>query len=114
MSDRPEAPSRRPGQRAPYGLSFGIEELKTIHFWADKSNFRLAIVLDQVVEGAEFEEMLVLSENSSRCRSVTLWRTASSVIVQAQHSRPNAFRTMRDALSSIKVRNPARPARRWF
>ena len=114
MSDLPEAPSRRPAQRAPYGLSFAIEELKCIHSWAEKSDLHLAIVLDQVVEGAEFEEMLVLSENSSRRRSVTLWQTASSVIVQAQHSRPTAFRTVRDALSSIKVKALARPARRWF
>ena len=114
MSDRPEAPYRKPAHRAPYGLSFAVEELTSIQFWADQADFRLAIILDQVSDGVEFEEMLVLHENSGRKRSVTLWRTASSVILQAPHCRPAPYRTVRDALASIRIKAPGRPARRWL
>lgn len=114
MPERPEAQARRPAQRAPYGLSFTIEELNSVQYWADHSDFKLAIILDQVCDGVEFEELLVLTEISSRRRSVTLWRTASNIIVQAPHARPHAFRTVRDALSSIRVKPLVRSGRRWF
>ena len=110
----PDTPACRTAQRAPHGLSFSIDELNRIIQWTERSSSHLRIVLDQVVDGVEFEELLVLTEQSARRRSVTLWRTASSVIVQEPHRRPNAFRSVADALGSIRVKPHSRSPRWWF
>jgi hypothetical protein len=89
--------------RAPYGLSFPIEELILLRSWAEQRKLQLIVALDWVLDGAEFEELLILSAaGDSRRRTLTLWRTQEGVFAQTLHGRPHGFETLRELLSQVR------------
>ncbi len=94
--------------RAPYGLSFAIEDLVTIREWSDARGLVMNVLLDQTMEEAEFEELLILSPPDRSRRTLTIWRTVSSFYLQMPDAAPRAFPVLEEALDSLR---PARPKR---
>jgi hypothetical protein len=97
--------------KPPYGLSFSIEDLIAVRSWAEQRNLRLGVATDQVVDGAEFEEMLILAPKNRDRRTLTLWRTYSGLYAQTPHGRPRQFATVAEMLESIR---PVPKRRRSF
>jgi hypothetical protein len=98
--------------KAPYGLSFPVEELMQIRQWAENRNLRMVVALDQVVDDAEFEEMVILAPPHRRRRTLTIWRTVGSVFMQTSSGRPRAFASLEEGLASLR---PSRPKRKsWL
>ena len=93
---------------APYAIAFSIEELILVRSWAEQRGLHLTIATDQVVDGAEFEEMLVVAPAGRQRRTLTLWRTRTTVFAQTSHGRPRAFDTLKDLLDCLR---PARQPR---
>lgn len=85
----------------PYGLAFAIEDLSDIRRWAEAHQFTMLVVLDHVMNGVEYEEMVVLSVAEQRERRVFLWRTFGTVYAQAAYMAPRAFTTVPQALNSF-------------
>ena len=63
-----------------------------------------------MLDGAEFEEMLVIVPQGRQHRNLTLWRTQTAVFAQLPQGRPRAFATMKDALESLR---PAQTRAGW-
>ncbi len=95
----------------PYGLAFPIEDLVLLRGWAEQRQLQLAIALDWTVDGAEFEELLIVSPGGSRPRTMTLWRTQEGVFAQTPTGYPHGFDTMQDLLDQVR---PARPKNSWL
>lgn len=102
-----EAEARR---AAPFGLSFGIDDLLAARGWAEARRLRMQVVLDRVIDGAEFEEMLLLLAADGRRRIATVWRTEGGIVSQAPGRMPRLFSGMAEALGALAP--PRR--RRWF
>lgn len=96
-------------QKPPYARAFAIEELLMVRDWCQQRGLLMTVVLDQVLDHAEFEEMLVLSPPDRRRRTLTMWRTVGSVLLQVPKGCPHAFETVPAALASLR---PARRKRR--
>ncbi len=76
--------------------------------WAQQRGLHLTIATDQVRNGAEFEEMLILAPQGGQPRCLTVWRTANSVFAQTPQSRPHGFTTLKELLDALQ---PAQKAR---
>ena len=100
--------------RAPYGLAFEIDDLTAIRRWAEERRLRVSVVLDCVMDGAEFEELLVLAPAGSQRRTMTVWRTQDGVCAQTPSSSPHGFRTVQDMLSHIRPVRARTPWRQRF
>ncbi len=87
---------------APYAIAFSIEDLILVRSWADQRDLRLTVVTDQVLDGAEFEEMLIISPRNRDRRTLTLWRSENTVFAQTPQGRPRAFYTVKDLLESLR------------
>jgi len=83
----------------PYGLSFAVPDLMFVRDWVQRREFHLSILLDQVLDGAEFEELLLIRAKLRGRRALTLWRTGSHVIAQAAGGQPRAFSGVQPALA---------------
>jgi len=88
--------------KPPYGLSFQIEELVLVRRWAEERGLHLIVALDQMLENAEFEEMLILVPPDRKRRTLTIWRTLGSIFLQVPNGRPRAFATVEEALASLR------------
>jgi hypothetical protein len=99
--------------RTPYGLAFPLHELVFVRDWARRAGLRVSIRLDQVLDGAEFEEMVVLTATGRPCRAVSLWRTANGVIAQQAGGQPRVFAGARAALSFASLSLSGLPAARY-
>ncbi len=106
--------------RTPYGLSFHVHELVFVRQWAERQGLTMSIKLDQVIDGAEFEELLLISgPGPGRARqALTLWRTDHSFIAQAAGGHPKGFAGIKLALAHFAgafgvAPVPARAASRW-
>jgi hypothetical protein len=86
-------------QRKPYGLAFDIEDLGEMRRWAQGHRFVMLVVLDHVIDGIEFEEMVVLSASERRDRRVLLWRSFGTVYAQTVGAKPRGFTTVPQALN---------------
>lgn len=86
----------------PYAIAFSIEELLLVRSWAHQRGLCLTIATDQVINGAEFEEMLILAAPGRQTRTLTLWRTPTAVFGQTPQSRPRAFETLKDVLGTLR------------
>ncbi|HTZ71709.1 MAG TPA: hypothetical protein VMB71_13720 [Acetobacteraceae bacterium] len=84
--------------RTPYGQAFPLEELVFVRDWAIRRGLTMAVLLDQVLDGAEFEELVLLRGGGPRRRALTIWRTAGSVVAQTVGAQPRAFTCMEGAL----------------
>ena len=89
-------------RKAAYGLAFTIEDLVVVRDWAQRRRLRLAIALDRTLDGAEFEEMLVLSPAHGNRSTLTVWRTEDGVFAQAPHGVPHRFATIPELLSQLR------------
>ncbi len=103
--------------KAPYGLAFPVHELVFIRAWAEKRGLSMKVLLDQVLEGAEFEEMLLVrglvpSRHSPSRGSLTLWRVSGgAVVAQAQGGQPRVFGGVHAALSHAGAMFALKPSR---
>jgi hypothetical protein len=93
---------------APYAIAFAIEELLLVRSWAQQRGLHLTIATDQVRNGAEFEEMLILTSKGRQPPSLMIWRTANAVFAQTPQSRPHGFATLKELLAAL---HPAQKAR---
>jgi hypothetical protein len=98
--------------KAPYGLAFPVHELVFIRAWAEKRGLSMKVLLDQVLEGAEFEEMLLVRGLVPSRRSLTLWRVSGgAVVAQAQGGQPRVFGGVHAALSHAGAMFTLKPSR---
>lgn len=88
--------------KPPYGLAFPIEELVMVRDWAGARGLCMIVALDQTLDYADFEEMLILAPPDRKRRTLTIWRTLGSVFLQVPHGRPRAFATVQEALASVR------------
>ena len=95
------SPGRAPGRAmAPYGLAFPVHELVFIRAWAEKRGLTMRVLLDQVLDGAEFEEMLLIRGLVKSRRALTVWRVSGGeVVAQSEGGQPRAFGGVHAALS---------------
>jgi hypothetical protein len=77
--------------KAPYGLSFTLKDLLYIRSWAERGGLRMEVLLDQVMEGAEFEELLLLRRANAGRRALSIWHTSEGIIAQAAGGQPKLF-----------------------
>jgi hypothetical protein len=106
--------------KAPYGQAFPLHELVFMCDGARQRGLRMTILLDQVLDGAEFEELVMIRSAGRAGRpghDVSLWRTAHCVIAQAAGRQPKAFggicAAMDHALSNLPGAAPARRRFSW-
>ncbi len=77
--------------KAPYGLSFAVQDLLLLRGWAEPRGLRMEILLDQVMDGAEFEELILVRRHGRGRRALSIWRTSAGVIAQAVGGHPMLF-----------------------
>lgn len=89
-----------PQQRAarPEGLAFDIPDLMMMRGWADYHNLPLTLSLDTVIDGAEYEEYVIIGDGQ-RCWH--LWRLADGIAVRSAGSKAVLFAEMPDALDLL-------------
>ena len=75
----------------PYGLAFTLADLVVARKWAEQRNLHMNVVLDAIIDGSEFEEMLVIAPEGSARRTLTIWRTADTVYAQLRPARRMAL-----------------------
>ena len=101
-------------RKTPQGLSFGLHELVHVRDWVHRRGLILNILLDQVLDGAEFEELVLVRAPAPSCRAVSLWRTPAGVVAQAAGGQPRIFRGVRAALhhasAQLRAATPPRPS----
>ena len=102
-----QSPSR---VRSPHGEAFAVHELVFIRAWAHARGLSLRILLDEVLDGEEFEEMLLLGARKSR-RVLRLWRVAGGVVSQAEGGSPHVFGGIHSALSHAGAHFTPQPMR---
>jgi hypothetical protein len=101
--------------KAIYGESFPLPELTFMRDGAGRRGLRMTILLDQVLDGAEFEEVVLIRPTFRPHRAVTVWRTANCIVAQAAGGQPKAFGGIRAAMDHVFASLPrATPATRRF
>ncbi len=100
--------------RMPYGLAFPLAELIYVRDWAACRGLSMLVLLDQVLDGAEFEELLLLRGATPGRRALTMWRTAGSIVAQTAGAPPRAFSGVEPALAHFMVVLQAASPRRRF
>ena len=102
-------------QKAIYGEAFPLPELAFMRDGAARRGLRMTILLDQVLDGAEFEEVVLIRPSFRPHRAVTVWRTATCIVAQAAGGQPKAFGGIRAAMDHVFASLPcsARARRRF-
>ena len=85
-------------QKAIYGEAFPLPELVFMRDGAGRRGLRMTILLDEVLDGAEFEEGVLIRPTFRPHRAVTVWRTANCIVAQAAGGQPKAFGGIRAAM----------------
>ena len=83
----------------PYGISFTVADLVAVRDWAARHSLAMEVLLDQVLDGAEFEELLLLRGAGGPKRALTIWRATGAIIAQQSGGRPLAFGSIASALT---------------
>ncbi|MEJ0048767.1 MAG: hypothetical protein WDN04_23670 [Rhodospirillales bacterium] len=97
------------------GQAFPLHELEFIRDSAARCGLCMNVLLDQVLDGAEFEELVVIRPIGRPHRAATLWRTAHSIVAQTAGGPPKAFATIRAATDHALANLPgSAPPRRRF
>ena len=96
---------------APYGLAFAVDDLMLVRNWAEQRGLKLSITLDCQMDGAEFEELLILAPPGAQRRTLTIWRTQDGVYAQTPASSPHCCHSLRDLLAQIR---PVRARTPWL
>ena len=97
--------------KAPYGLAFPVHELVFIRAWAEKRGLSMRVLLDQVLDGAEFEEMLLVRGHVPSRHALTVWRIKGGVVAQAEGGQPRLFGGVHAALSHASAMFTLKPGR---
>jgi hypothetical protein len=98
-----------------YGQAFPLHELLFMRDGAGRRGLHMNILLDQVLDGAEFEELVMIRPTGRPYRAATLWRTAHCIVAQAAGAEPKAFGGIRAAMDHVLASLPgAARARRRF
>jgi hypothetical protein len=84
----------------PYGLAFSVTDLVLVRDWAEQRQLHLLVVLDRVMDGLEFEEMLILTPRRRRHGTLAIWRTRCGIFAQTSRTAPVRFSDLRQALDS--------------
>lgn len=110
--------------RLPYGLAFPLPDLVFVRDWARKRMLHMEIIVDRVLDGVEFEELIMLRPDNTlkgatpgRGAALTLWRTGTGIIAQANGGHPKLFASVRAATAhysgSLGTQPPAARASFW-
>jgi hypothetical protein len=83
----------------PYGISFTVTDLVTVRDWAARHGLSMEVLLDQVLDGAEFEELLLLRGAGGPKRALSIWRATGAIISQQSGAQPLAFASIAPALT---------------
>jgi hypothetical protein len=110
MTDAATATARHQGA---YGLAFAIEDLSDIRKWAHAHRMVMLVALDRVVNGYEFEEMVVLSPVGGRTQRIMLWRSFGTIYAQVFLARPQGFTSVPMALNWLSRDEPDVPKTVW-
>ena len=98
--------------RNPHGLAFPVHELVFVHAWAEARGLTMRVLLDQMLEGAPVEEMLLVRVRAAPRRRLMLWRAGGSgVVAQVEGGVPLLFGGIHAALSQLGASFAAKPAR---
>jgi len=89
-------------RQSAYGLAFAIEDLVMLRSWAEERTLLLTIALDRTLDGAEFEELLVLAAPDAPQPTLTLWRTQDGIFAQTPTGRPQGFASLHQLLENIR------------
>ena len=101
-------------KRRPYGLAFMIEDLAHMRRWADERGLVMLVTLDRVINGAEFEEMIVLSPRGRTDRRMLLWRSFGTIYAQPPNAKPRGFTTVPQALDWLAPPQPPARHKHWL
>ena len=102
-------------QQVIYGEAFALPELVYMRDGAGRRGLRMTILLDQVLDGAEFEEVVLIRPTFRPHRAVTVWRTVTCIVAQAAGGQPKAFGGIRAAMDHVFASLPcAAPSMRRF
>ena len=82
--------------------AFTISELLLLQGWAEFHGMHKTIDLAHCMDGAECDEIAIISEPDSLLHWM-LWRKQDSVIVQPMLGAAHRFDTISDALASIRT-----------
>jgi hypothetical protein len=106
-------PAAAARQKTPHGVAFPVHELIHMREWAKRRGLQAQILLDQVLDGAEFEELVLLKPPTVSRHAVSLWCTPAGIAVQSAAGRPRLFRGIRAALdyagTQLRATAPRRP-----
>ena len=84
-----------------YGEAFPLPELAFMCAGTARRGLRMTILLDQVLDGAEFEEVVLIRPSFRPHRAVTVWRTTNCIVAQAAGGQPKAFGGIRAAMDHV-------------
>jgi len=62
------------------GIAFEPADLVLLQAWADVHGMRMAIELDQSVDGHEYEEIVAIYSKDSGRRRCSLWRSRTELL----------------------------------
>ena len=114
--------------KSPYGLAFPLRELIYARSWAERRGAVMTILLDQVLDGAEFEELLLIRRAPPPANAVTrlaavpaltLWRSETEIVAQQSGRVLKRFTGVQLALAhyenTFRAAAPSRlvRVRRW-
>lgn len=80
------------------GLAFPISEHVAIRSWAEARGLRVAVEIDRVVAGEEYEEVLAFYQAGSAWRCFTMWRSAAAVVLEPASGPSRRSETIWDAI----------------
>jgi hypothetical protein len=97
----PSPPPPAARAKAPHGVSFPVAELLAVQDWGGAHGMMMQVVIDHVLNGAAFEELLVMRHARTHRRVLCLWRRVDQVIAQRPDQRPLVFRSLDAALAAM-------------
>jgi hypothetical protein len=89
--------------RLPKGLAFEIADLVLIQGWADCRDLRMLVRLDHgATVDEEYEEVIAFQTETSPLYQLIMWRNAEAVFVQPLVGRRRQYKSVADALKSLR------------
>lgn len=80
--------------------AFSIPDLMLLEAWSEFHGMRMEVDLGHCMDGAECDEIIVLSESYSPLHWM-LWRSADQIVVQSMLGAERRSDTISEALDSI-------------
>lgn len=89
------------------GIAFEVADLVLLQGWANRHGMRMAVELDQCIDGHEYEEIIAIYASDVGPRRWSIWRSRDGVIAQPLLGRARRFFRVADAteaLLSVRLR----------